>query len=126
MIYDSLLLLALLFLATLPFVAVYGGEPVPPDNFIYPIVLGSIIWLFFAGFWSIYGRTLGMQSWGLRVETMAGERPTFGRASLRFFVAIVSLLPFGAGFWWQLIDREGLAWHDRLSGTRLRFYGKNG
>jgi uncharacterized RDD family membrane protein YckC len=124
MLYDSLLVLALLFLATLPFVAAYGGEPVPADNVAYALLLAIIVWLFFAVFWSAYGRTLGMQSWGLRIETADGGRPDFAQATLRFFSAILSLLPAGAGFWWQLFDQEGLSWHDRLSGTRLRFYGK--
>jgi len=29
------------------------------------------------------------------------------------------LLPAGLGWWWMLVDRERLAWHDRLSGTRI-------
>jgi uncharacterized RDD family membrane protein YckC len=45
-------------------------------------------------------------------------------ASLRFFAAILSWLPAGLGFWWQLWDKDKLAWHDRLSGTRLRHYPK--
>jgi uncharacterized RDD family membrane protein YckC len=43
---------------------------------------------------------------------------------LRFLAAIVSWLPFGLGFWWQLWDRDGLTWHDRLSSTRLVHYPK--
>lgn len=124
MLYDNLLVLALLFLGTLPFVAVEGGEPVPSGNHWYQLVLLVINWLFFVGFWSWYGRTLGMQSWGLRIETIDGKRPGIARASVRYLAAIVSLLPAGLGFWWQLIDREQLSWHDRLSGTRLKFYGK--
>ena len=81
-----------------------------------------ITYLFFVGFWSGYGRTLGMQSWRLRIETPAGGRPGFGAASVRFFAAILSWLPAGLGFWWQLWDKDGLTWHDRLSATRLRHY----
>ena len=122
MIYDSLLVLALLFLATLPFVAVRGGEPVESGNLVYRLAVLLVAWLFFAGFWSIHGRTLGMQSFGLRIETVDGGRPGFAAASLRFVAAIASLMPLGAGFWWQLWDRQGLSWHDRLSRTRLRHY----
>jgi uncharacterized RDD family membrane protein YckC len=123
-IYDWLLVLALLFLATLPFIAAYGGEPVPADNLLYRAVLAIVVWLFFTIFWSQYGRTLGMQSWGMRIETVNGDRPGFWRTNLRFVGAVVSLLPFGAGFWWQVIDPQNRSWHDRLSGTRLIFYGK--
>lgn len=125
MLYDGLLVLALLMLVTVPFVAVRGGEPVEPGNLAYRLVMLATAWLFFAGFWSRSGRTLGMQSWRLRLEAVSGERPGFASASIRFFAAILSALPFGLGFWWQIWDREGLSWHDRLSGTRLRYHPKN-
>lgn len=124
MLYDGLLILALLFLGTLPFIAVRGGEPVPAGDYTYRLAMLGIVYLFFLVFWSRYGRTLGMQSWGLRIEDETGSRPDVKRASLRFVVAILSWLPLGLGFWWQLVDREGLSWHDRASGTRLVHYPK--
>lgn len=82
----------------------------------------AIAFIFFVGFWCGYGRTLGMQSWRLRLEAPDGCKPGLAAASLRFFAATLSWLPAGLGFWWQLWDRDGLAWHDRLSGTRLVYY----
>ena len=123
-VYDALLVFALMFLATLPFVAVRGGEPVEPGNTAYQVTMVLVAYLFFVGFWSGYGRTLGLQSWRLRIETADGRKPSPGQASIRFFAAILSWLPAGLGFWWQLRDPERLAWHDRLSGTRLRYYPK--
>jgi uncharacterized RDD family membrane protein YckC len=117
--YDSLLVLALMFLGTLPFIAVRGGDPVDPGNIAYQLTLLLIAYLFFAGYWSLHGRTLGMQAWRLQIETADGGKPGFRVVSLRFFAAIISWLPAGLGFWWQLWDKDGLAWHDRLSGTRL-------
>jgi uncharacterized RDD family membrane protein YckC len=125
MLYDTLLVLALLFLVTIPFVAMRGGEPVAPnDNLYYRICIVLVIFLFFTGFWSRSGRTLGMQSWGLRVETPDGDIPSFTTASIRFAAAILSWIPLGLGFLWQLWDKDKLTWHDRLSRTRLRHYPK--
>jgi uncharacterized RDD family membrane protein YckC len=124
-VYDGLLVLALLFLATLPFVAAAGGEPVEPGNVVYRLAMLFVCYAFFVGFWAGYGRTLGLQSWRLRIETFDGRKPGFRQASIRFFAAILSWLPAGLGFWWQLWDREHLTWHDRLSGTRLRYYPKH-
>jgi uncharacterized RDD family membrane protein YckC len=124
MIYDGLLLVALMCLATLSFIAPRGGEPVEPGELLFQIVLFIVIYLFFVGFWSRSGRTLGMQAWRIQVEAMSGKRPSIAALNVRFFAAIVSLLVFGLGFWWQLFDREGLTWHDRLSRTRLRYYPK--
>jgi uncharacterized RDD family membrane protein YckC len=121
-VYDSLLVLAVLFLGTLPFIAAAGGEPVEPGNRKYQLTMLLLCYVFFVGFWSGYGRTLGMQSWRLRIETIEGGKPGVKRSTIRFFAALLSWLPAGLGFWWQMFDADGLAWHDRLSGTRLRHY----
>ena len=124
-LYDSLLIAALLFLATIPFIAMRGGEPVEiGDNRIYQAVLAVVVYAFFVGFWTRPGRTLGMQSWGLQLETADGEKPGIAAASLRFFAALISWAPSGLGFLWQLVDKDNLAWHDRISGTRLVYYPK--
>jgi len=125
-LYDALLLFALAFLATVPFIAITGGEAVDPRpgplHYAHQLTVLAVAFAFFVGFWSRRGRTLGMQSWGLQLQTPDGSLPSFGTASLRFFAAILSWLPLGLGFWWQLWDSEGLAWHDRLSRTRLVYY----
>jgi uncharacterized RDD family membrane protein YckC len=126
-LYDMLLVAALLFLATVPFVALRGGDPVEVgDNAIYRITLVIVVYGFFVGFWTRSGRTLGMQSWGLQLETASGETPSIATASLRFFAAILSWAPAGLGFLWQLWDKESLTWHDRISGTRVVYYPKPG
>jgi uncharacterized RDD family membrane protein YckC len=125
MLYDGLLVLALLFLATLPFIAARGGEPVESsENWLYRFVLAFVIYVFFVGFWTRSGRTLGMQSWGLQLQRRDGRPVTVATASIRFFAALISWAPAGLGFLWQLWDKDKLAWHDRLSGTRLAYFPK--
>ena len=123
-VYDALLVGALLFLATIPFVAVRGGEAVAPHTSAYQFTILVVSYVFFVGFWCKSGSTLGMLAWGLRVEADSRRLPTLTEASIRFFAAIVSWLAFGLGFLWQLWDKDRLAWHDRISGTRLRYYPK--
>ena len=124
MIYDTLLIFALLFIATTPFIAVRGGEAVEAGDLLYSATMLAVVFGFFTLFWSRPGRTLGMQSWGLQLETFDGGKPTFGQATMRFFAALLSWLPFGLGFLWQLWDLDRLTWHDRLSGTRIVHYPK--
>lgn len=122
MLYDGLLVLALLLLGNVPFVALRGGESVDPYTATHQLTLLLITVVFFVGFWARYGRTLGMQSWGLQLEDETGAVPNLGRCCVRFVAALLSWAPAGLGFLWQLVDRDGLTWHDRLSGTRLRYY----
>lgn len=125
MLYDGLLILALLFMSTLPFIAAAGGEPVEPsENVLYQAVLAIVIFGFFVGFWTRSGRTLGMQSWRLQLVTMNGEKASFGAATIRFFAALLSWAPAGLGFLWSLWDKDRLAWHDRISKTHLVYYPK--
>ncbi|MDX1507475.1 MAG: RDD family protein [Woeseiaceae bacterium] len=123
-LYDTLLVAALLMLATVPFVAVRGGEPVEPGNYLYQAVLVLVTWAFFVGYWVKRGRTLGMQAWRIQIEDSDGELPGVGACTLRFLAAGVSWACFGLGFLWQLWDPESLTWHDRASGTRLVYYPK--
>lgn len=124
-LYDALLVGALLFLATIPFIAMRDGEPVEiGDNMIYRLILAIVAYGFFVGFWMRPGRTLGMQSWGLQLETLDGNKPTLAIATVRFFAAILSWAPAGLGFLWQLWDKDKLTWHDRISGSRLVYYPK--
>jgi uncharacterized RDD family membrane protein YckC len=125
-LYDALLLLALWFLATVPFIAVEGGESIEagggPLYYVYQLTLLLVAYGFFVGFWCHRGRTLGMQSWGLQLQTADATLPSLGAATVRFFAALLSWLPLGLGFFWQLWDSEHLTWHDRLSKTRLVYY----
>ena len=124
-LYDTLLVLALLFLATIPFIAMRAGEPVDSgNNTAYQITLALVTFAFFVTFWSRSGSTLGMLAWGLRVETSERQTPSIGQATVRFVAAGLSWLPLGLGFLWQLWDKDSLTWHDRISGTRLMYYPK--
>jgi uncharacterized RDD family membrane protein YckC len=69
--------------------------------------------------WKRGGQTLGMRPWQLHLRTTSGELPSWSALWKRYAVGTVSLLCGGLGFWWALFDRDGLTWHDRLSGTRL-------
>jgi uncharacterized RDD family membrane protein YckC len=126
MLYDGLLILALLFLATLPFIALRDGEPVEAnENFLYQLILCLVIYSFYVGFWVRSGRTLGMQSWRLQLETEDGSQVGIRTATIRFFAALLSFLPAGLGFIWSLWDKDKLAWHDRISKTRIVYYPKD-
>ena len=123
MIYDWLLVIAIMMVVSVPVVALLG-DAVNPGNAWYRITMLLLAGAFFSGFWTVSGQTLGMRSWRLQLTDAHGGPVTLPRALLRFLCAGVSLLPAGLGFWWQWLDRDGLSWHDRWSGTRVRLLPK--
>jgi len=120
MAYDTLLLLALLMMLSYPYVWLTGGaKPSLLVKTLYQIYLLTICFLFYGGFWVRGGQTLGMRTWRIKLVRNDGGPITWTIALKRFFSALFSLLCLGLGFLWVLYDRDKLAWHDRLSGTRL-------
>ncbi len=119
LVYDACLLLAILFIATACVVALRGGEALPSGQWLYSVYLLAITFFFFGWFWTHGGQTLGMKAWNIRVCTQDGGDPSWSRSGLRWLAACLSVGSLGLGYLWVLIDPAGLAWHDRLSGTRV-------
>ena len=117
--YDSILLVAVLFVATAILLPLTGGEAIGPTHGLYPAYLVAVSFGYFGWFWTHGGQTLGMRSWHLRLMGAGRRGASWPQALLRFAGACLSWLCFGAGFLWLLVDRERLTWHDRLSGTRI-------
>ena len=119
-LYDALLLFAILMLVSYPYVWLTGsGKPDFLVRTAYQVYLLVVSFLFYGGFWVRGGQTLGLRSWQLRLVRMDGGPISWIDAFKRFAGAILSWLPFGLGFFWVIFDKDKLAWHDRLSGTRL-------
>lgn len=118
-IYDALLLAAVLFIASAVALALTGGEPVKPGNPFMMTYFFGVSFLFFAWFWTHGGQTLGMRAWRIRVQQRDGAPITLWQALLRFLVAFASWAALGLGFLWSLIDQEKMTWHDRYSMTVL-------
>jgi uncharacterized RDD family membrane protein YckC len=120
MTYDLLLLIALLIMLSYPYVWLTGGAK--PGLFVktlYQIYLLAICFIYYGGFWVRGGQTLGMRTWRIKLVRSDGGPITWTIALKRFAYALLSLICLGLGFLWVLYDRDKLAWHDRLSGTRL-------
>jgi uncharacterized RDD family membrane protein YckC len=116
-LYDGLVLIAVLMVAGAAWVGISRASA-PPGDWLFRLYLLAVSALFFAGFWT-RGETLGMRAWKLRVVGTDGRPPRWGHALLRFAAACLSWAALGLGFLWVLVDRDRLALHDRLSGTRL-------
>lgn len=118
-LYDSLLIVGLWFLASFVAVIALNG-PVPAGSIWYELLLWALAALFYAYFWTKTGQTLGMQAWGLHIIDEAGARVSFGRALLRCVAASLSALVLGLGYLWVVLPPHR-TWHDRLTKTRIVF-----
>jgi uncharacterized RDD family membrane protein YckC len=127
LMYDGLLVLALLLIWTALLLLCTKGEPIPATGW-YRLSLICVVASYFIGFWHHGGQTSGMKAWKLVLVEKAYSESSFThthngisyrKALLRFFLAIPSWLLLGVGFLWLLFDKNKQTLYDRLSGTRL-------
>jgi uncharacterized RDD family membrane protein YckC len=119
MIYESLLLTAVLFIASFVFHLVFrdtGSLFFRPAFQLYLLIVAGS---YFTWFWTHGGQTLPMQTWKFRVLTVDGKRVNLQRAVARYLFAVIGIFFFGCGILWALFDRERQFLHDRLAGTRI-------
>ena len=119
MIYESLLVIAVLFVASFIALPVVGDLHRDWQRYLFQAYLVVVLFAYFAAFWLRSGQTLAMKTWRIRLDDQAGGRISPRQAGLRFLVALAGALLFGAGFWWALFDRDRQCFHDRVAGTRL-------
>lgn len=144
LVYESLLLLAVLFIASLIFHLIIRDTQTSYFKPLFQFYLFIIMGYYFIWFWTHGGQTLAMQTWKMRIVTNDGSRLTTKKAIVRylssllgiisfvvidhivpfefvtkFHLVLMSLIFFGFGFFWALFDRDHQYLHDRLAGTRI-------
>jgi uncharacterized RDD family membrane protein YckC len=118
-VYDFTIVISLLILATmLAMLAGFGGRTAMKDP-VYTVYLLSIWFFYLAWCWHQGGMTVGMRAWRVKIEDENGNRPGWGRSTIRFLASLLSAAAAGIGFAWALVDSRNRTWHDILSGTRL-------
>jgi len=119
MVYDGIVVLALLILAAMLALLLGMGQHTAMKDPAYTAYLLSVWFLYLAWCWRKGGMTVGMRAWRVRIVDAAGEKPGWGKSAIRFLFSFVSALPAGLGFLWSLFEPRKRTWHDIISGTRL-------
>lgn len=146
MLYESLLVLAILIAAGMLFGAAthqFQGNP------LFGIALLTVLCVYFVWCWHRGGHTLAMKAWRLRLQRPDGSRIGIAQGILRFICAALMLgtslvgllillrLPQYAQNWitwlllapglldvfWASADRDKQFLHDRIAGTRMLLVG---
>jgi uncharacterized RDD family membrane protein YckC len=123
MVYDGLLLIAILMIGTAAFLPFTGGDAVTWHRFpmlwiLHKLVVAALIVGYYGIAWTRQGQTLGMASWRLRVERVDGTLLDWRNTTTRVAASLLSWAPLGLGWWWSL-GAQHETWHDRLSHTRV-------
>ena len=119
LVYDALLLLAILFLAALIFLLFFGSALEAPKRQFFQAYLWLISAAYFIWCWLHGGQTLAMKTWHIRLVNLSGTALTLNQAAGRYVLASMGLMLFGIGFFWALFDKNGFFLHDRLMDSRL-------
>lgn len=119
-LYDALLTLALIVVATFPFLVVFGDSTHGWRRHVLQAWVVLVIGAYYLWFWTRGGQTLPMKTWHIRLVRAADGGPVGALQALhRFGLALLGTLAVGAGFAWALVDRDRQFLHDRLAGTAL-------
>lgn len=124
LVYESLIVLALLLLGGLAFLLLLHFAVGRDASAGWPLWLFRgwillVLGVYFGWFWTRGGQTLPMRTWRLRLVGTDGTPVSRRQALLRFLLAWPSILAAGAGLAWALVDRDRQFLHDRLAGTRV-------
>jgi uncharacterized RDD family membrane protein YckC len=119
MVYELLLVTAVVFVASLPFLYLVGNAQTGWRHYVFQLYLVSVLFAYFSAFWLRSGQTLAMKTWRIRLVNPDGKPISRKQAALRFILALLGLVLAGAGFWWALFDRDRQFFHDRVAGTRV-------
>mgnify|MGYP001210871221 FL=1 len=118
MLYDTLLVLAVLIIMSVPFFSFNLQE-----NNLLKIIIQIYYYLitqyFFVWFWVHNEGTLGMKTWKIKIICINNNSLSYKKAIIRFNVAILSLLFFGLGFLISFFRKDKKCFHDIISKTAL-------
>lgn len=119
LVYETLLLVAVLFVGALPFLMLVQDADPPLARLFLQLYLLALCGVYYIWQWLHGGQTLPMKTWRVKLITRDGGPLTMRHGLYRYLFALAGLALFGAGFLWALIDRDKQFLHDRLAGTKI-------
>ena len=116
-IYDLLLLLAVLFVTTAVAIGLNHGKAIDdhPYYLFFVFIQLLISFIYYGWFWTHGGQTLGMKTWKMKLTTQSGDQLGWKQALLYFLAASMSWAAAGLGFLWALFNKNRSTWHDLIA-----------
>ena len=118
-LYESLVVLALAFICTLPFLMLVGQATHGLKRYCLQLYLWLCIGAYFVWCWHKNGQTLAMQTWQIKLIGPEGDLISIRLAALRYLLATCSLLLLASGFLWAAVNKNHVFFHDKILKNRL-------
>ena len=122
LVYDSLLIAAIVLVLSLLLVLVNGGysESGSFVSFIQFFILVFTGPIFYSYFWIVNkGQTTGMQAWRIKLVTTDETELNINKTMLRCLISTISFACLGLGYLWILYHKDDLSWSDILTKTKV-------
>ena len=126
MVYDGIILLGLLMLASAIALPVGDLEKTAFRDFWFTLWLFVVCFAYLGACWRYAGMTVGMRAWRVKLVSTNGQPISWSSCLLRFIVGIISSATLGLGILWALFDRQKRGWHDVAANTLLIRLDKTG
>ncbi len=113
LVYDSLLIAAIVLFLSLLLVFINGGYPDSGSflSFIQFFILVFTGPIFYSYFWIVNkGQTTGMQAWKIKLVTTDETELNIKKTMLRCLISTISFACLGLGYLWILYNKDGLSW----------------
>jgi uncharacterized RDD family membrane protein YckC len=119
LLYEALVVFSVLIIGfLLPQIVLSGfGWSASPRELWFHVF--ALLMLYFVWCWLNGGQTLPMKTWKLRLVDADGSALRPLQAILRYLIAWPSIMCFGIGLLWALVDKDHRFLHDRLAGTKI-------
>ena len=119
LIYEALLLIAVLWVAALPFAPLEAASGAPHVRPLFQAYLVAVAGVYFVWQWVRGGQTLPMKTWRLRLVSADANAVSVRQGIVRYVAAVLGFTLIGIGLFWALFDRDRQFLHDRIAKTRI-------
>jgi uncharacterized RDD family membrane protein YckC len=119
MLYDTIIILGLLMLASAMALPFGNAEKHAFKDFWFTLWLFVVCFTYLGSCWRYGGMTIGMRAWRVRLISEDKASISWPMCVLRFLIGLLSVSVFGFGIMWVLVDQKNRAWHDLAAHTLL-------
>lgn len=96
---------------------IFKPEQIVPFDTLIILAAAILSLVYYIGYWSTSGQTIGKTMLGLKVVDQTGSPLSTAKAVLRYLGYLISAAIFSLGFIWIAFDQKRQGWHDKIAGT---------